>query len=115
MSAYRDKLPACPRCAGDLLDAGAGRACGECRGQWVTGAVVQEMMIAMQMPPMPVRLEFLPDPHEVIACPECTRAMETFRLHDVPIDRCPEWHGIWFDHGELQAVLLRSVRIDRGL
>jgi hypothetical protein len=30
------------------------------------------------------------------------------RLHAIPIDRC-DGHGVWFDHAELQAVLLGSI------
>ncbi len=113
MTAYRDTFEKCPRCGADLTDAGAGRACAACGGQWVSGPVLQEMVTAMQAVPLPVRLVFVPAAHKAIACPECGRAMETWQLHGVPIDRCPEWHGIWFDRDELQAVLLGSVRFER--
>jgi Zn-finger nucleic acid-binding protein len=113
VTAYRDQFEKCPRCATELVDAGAGRACTACRGQWVTGPILQEMVTAMRSPPQPIQLRFVEDSHEVLACPECGRAMETWRLHDVPIDRCPEWHGIWFDRDELQRVLLGSVRFER--
>jgi Zn-finger nucleic acid-binding protein len=109
VSAYRDNFDHCPRCKSDLVDAGAGRACVQCRGQWINGPTLQEMMVAMQPTPAPVPLQLDPHAHDVIGCPECGKPMETLTLHGVEIDRCQQWHGIWFDSGELQLVLLRSV------
>ena len=40
-----------------------------------------------------------------IACPECAKTMEPWRLGPVEVDRCADCGGIWFDRGELgQAV-----------
>ena len=41
-------------------------------------------------------------------CPLCSKKMERVwcvRGKKLLIDRCPEHHGLWFDRGELQAVL----------
>ncbi len=41
-------------------------------------------------------------------CPRCDRPMELVRPEggDAPwLDRCPEGHGLWFDPGELAALL----------
>ena len=42
-----------------------------------------------------------------IACPSCGKAMGTWKLHKVEIDRC-EPHGIWFDRDELEHVLFAT-------
>jgi Zn-finger nucleic acid-binding protein len=41
-------------------------------------------------------------------CPHCQRALEPHGVHGVEVDRCRRCGGIFFDHGELGAVLGRS-------
>lgn len=41
-------------------------------------------------------------------CPRCPRRLREFRLGErdqVEIDRCPGNHGLWFDRGEMAAVI----------
>ena len=41
-------------------------------------------------------------------CPICRKKMEKIIIHTVDdqiVDRCRHGHGIWFDHGELHAIL----------
>jgi Zn-finger nucleic acid-binding protein len=42
-------------------------------------------------------------------CPRCRRRMEHVAApvapHPVVLDRCPRGHGLWFDDGELDAIL----------
>ena len=44
------------------------------------------------------------------ACPICDKRMAKVRAGTggPVIDRCPRGHGLWFDQGELQAVLDRA-------
>ena len=41
-----------------------------------------------------------------VRCPICHKKMEKVLVGDkIVIDRCPAGHGLWFDQGELRAVL----------
>jgi Zn-finger nucleic acid-binding protein len=104
---YRDQLERCPRCGVDLISAGSVRACPQCQGHWVTIEVLREMAEAMVMPPRPVSIRLIPDRRDPLQCPSCEKPMETWMLHEVPIDRCGP-HGLWFDRAELQSVLFRT-------
>ena len=50
-------------------------------------------------------------------CPVCCRAMLLVELPIEPpvqIDRCPVNHGLWFDHGELDAVIGAAAGTEVG-
>lgn len=40
-------------------------------------------------------------------CPRCDARMDKVSLATQLVDRCPNHHGVWLDHGELGAVLSR--------
>lgn len=104
---YRDEYERCPRCHVELIDAGAVRACTSCNGQWATHEVLMEMALTMSHPNRP-RMQFVDHPRkETLACPSCGKAMGTWKLHKVEIDRC-EPHGVWFDRNELEHVLFAT-------
>jgi Zn-finger nucleic acid-binding protein len=105
---YRDRYEQCPRCRIDLVSAGSVRMCTQCSGHWVAGDVLREMAEAMLIPARPVEIELVSDRHPRLPCPACEQLMETWRMHDVPIDRCPG-HGLWFDREELEAVLFATA------
>lgn len=43
-------------------------------------------------------------------CPKCGGKLVTEELSRVQVDRCPDCHGVWFDSGEIDAVLHASER-----
>ena len=47
-----------------------------------------------------------------LRCPKCGGHLVTEEFHRVQVDRCPECHGIWLDHGEIDAVVAHE---DMGL
>ena len=47
-----------------------------------------------------------------LRCPKCGGHLVTEEFHRVQVDRCPECHGIWLDHGEIDAVVAHE---DTGL
>ena len=55
------------------------------------------------------RLEKLPHAGPRRHCPRCKRRMEPVRAPMAPdtliLDRCPDGDGLWFDRGELEALL----------
>lgn len=38
-------------------------------------------------------------------CPKCGADLHTETFHAVQIDRCPDCHGVWLDHGELDLLI----------
>lgn len=102
---YRDEYERCPRCNLELVDAGSGRGCTQCQGIFIPEPVLREMANGMPTPPAPVVLGWEIELRVRIKCPSCGELMEAQLLNRVPIDRCKA-HGVWFDRGELQAVLV---------
>ena len=45
-------------------------------------------------------------------CPKCVGKLEKKRIENVEIDACPVCEGIWFDAGELEAII-RADSADR--
>lgn len=87
--------------------------CYECRGVWLdsgelemlgerAGAVRNDLLRALETgdvsrPRQGTR-----------RCPVCRRKMAEVQTDSEPpvvLDRCPREHGLWFDHGELSAVV----------
>jgi hypothetical protein len=38
-------------------------------------------------------------------CPKCGVDLGTEAFHGIDVDRCPECHGVWFDHGEFESLM----------
>lgn len=38
-------------------------------------------------------------------CPICDKTMEKIKIGETVIDRCPRFHGIWFDKNELSSFI----------
>lgn len=38
-------------------------------------------------------------------CPKCGEPLEKVQIDEVEVDQCPSCSGIWFDFGELSAIL----------
>ena len=41
-------------------------------------------------------------------CPKCGGHLKTEEFHRIQVDRCPDCHGVWFDGGEIEAVMQAS-------
>ncbi|MBN2384896.1 zf-TFIIB domain-containing protein [bacterium] len=37
-------------------------------------------------------------------CPKCGMNLEEINYFNIKIDRCTHCHGVWLDHGELEAI-----------
>lgn len=86
----------CPTCSGVWLD----------RGE--LGLILQQ---SLDFEPAHARVE-RPGARR---CPHCTRRMRVTRMPGsaLEVDRCPRDHGIWFDAGELRAVIEARAEQDR--
>jgi acetyl-CoA carboxylase beta subunit len=47
-------------------------------------------------------------------CPKCGSDLSEEKLHDVVVDRCGSCQGVFFDRGEMEALLLKDSGAKRG-
>jgi len=100
---YRVELDYCPQCAGVWLDSGELELIGE-----RAGALQPLLLRALE--------EKKAEPRGDRRCPVCRRAMESLETNgeaSIVLNRCPSKHGLWFDRGELEAVV-KAVGADKG-
>jgi acetyl-CoA carboxylase beta subunit len=38
-------------------------------------------------------------------CPKCGGTLHTELYHSIQLDRCPDCHGVWLDHGEMETLM----------
>lgn len=89
----RVELDYCPTCFGVWLDA------GELELLYGDAEAAQAFVRSGRPAPKPEKAR---------RCPECGRRMAkdtTQGTRPVVLDRCPKGDGLWFDRGELQAIL----------
>jgi len=102
----RVEIDYCPRCQGVWLDSGELELIGE-----RAGALREEFLAALE------RKKGQPAPQKGRRrCPVCRRRMAQVRTESDPpivVDRCPNEHGLWFDRGELAAVV-RAAGAEEG-
>ena len=88
--------------------------CLHCGGIWLDAG---ELELLMDDPRQAQRLlgSFQETPHPTEKprkCPICDRRMVQIRVGRTPpplhIDKCRKDHGLWFDRGELEAILERG-------
>ena len=80
----------CTHCGGIWLDA------GELALLLGDDAAAQALLESLQPQPKHGRR---------LRCPVCGKKMNPVAAGEVTIDRCPHGHGIWFDRGELPAII----------
>ena len=91
--------------------------CGDCGGVWLDSGEIEQlgaMTGAMRAGLLEALDKSLTLEHELSRkrhCPACQRPLVRVRppqLAPVGLDRCPNFHGLWFDRGELTQVLARA-------
>lgn len=93
--------------------------CIEGHGHWFDTDEVRQLFALVGVPEdlcdLESTLNVLPHPDrgERRRCPRCDRRMEAVAVpcpgEPIILDRCTHRHGIWFDRGELEAIL--SLRL----
>lgn len=98
----------CPICRTALEPAGYTERCAKCDGAWINEdtlvGLLQERTSTLVFLPWQPRSK---DAER--ACANCGAVMQTANLGSVALDRCPH-HGVWFDAGELTALLAEAKR-----
>ena len=88
----------CPDCTGVWLDSGELEIIGE-----RAGALQGELLLALEE-----QKGERPRGPDKRRCPICRKTLLRIRTrgkNPIVLDRCPAQHGLWFDRGELQAVV----------
>ena len=84
--------------------------CTACGGIWLDGSEL-ELLLAGVQAKNDLLASFKIDPRsseQKRKCPICSRNMQKVLCgsdHSIRIDRCQKNHGLWFDEGELQALI----------
>jgi len=84
--------------------------CPWCRGLWFDTGELELLAERFEggAGPDVQRLEQVASDEKVRRCPRCSAKMDKVRAGQAPevlLDRCPAGHGVWFDAGELGALL----------
>jgi len=121
---FRDRAPSCPRCRVELgRIAGDERfSCPGCAGTVLgAGELVAELLAVDPSLRAGIQIR---DIHTVgrrtaerLPCAFCGEAMEPVFLGGEAIDRCRADGVLWFDAGEIEAILARTAeqRDDRSV
>jgi uncharacterized protein with PIN domain len=43
-----------------------------------------------------------------LRCPKCGEQLTPIQYYEVTVEECPACHGLWLDHGELEAIARRE-------
>ena len=106
----------CPECREPLVivesDGVELDLCVSGHGTWFDGQELQLLLASAgaeaSVAALSERLEELPDQGTGRRCPRCHASMRQVGLPEVDgpvLDRCPRGDGLWFDAGELVALL----------
>lgn len=82
--------------------------CSACKGIWLDSGEIDLIYSNSERKEISKSFSIKDDIHEVkIRCPICKRKMDKveFENSGIIIDRCKKTHGLWFDSGELKALL----------
>ena len=82
--------------------------CQKCRGAWLDAGELEEIAERAGVKAARVRESLKSaggSKHGKRKCIRCRAKLTGVTLGTVELDRCPYGHGIWFDKGELAAVV----------
>lgn len=104
----------CPSCAAPLIVLEVDRVeidhCTACGGVWLDGGELELLLgAAANLDTLMATLKSGGAAKEArLRCPICRRKLDKVSCGEgetVALDKCPRDHGLWFDRGELQAVI----------
>ena len=82
-------------------------SCLDCRGIWLDSGEL-EVLLDNKMPERLLNIDG-PTIRSRRRCPVCSKKMNTAKVGTTKvseIDTCPIGHGLWFDRGELETIVL---------
>jgi Zn-finger nucleic acid-binding protein len=79
-----------------------------CGGIWLDDADLRAgVRVSDDLTGVSIKPTCTPDTAQPVPCPVCARTMQRYQWNytsTVQLDQCPENHGTWIDHGEVQAM-----------
>jgi Zn-finger nucleic acid-binding protein len=110
---YRDQHEICPRCQIalqliELVTTHVAQLCRKCGGLWILPDEFQRLATTLASNATVDEARSQDTSASRLHCPVCRIGMISRRRYGSELDVC-ESHGVWFDHGELQAVLGATV------
>ena len=99
----------CPHCAKALVALEYRKVevdwCPACRGLWLDEGELG--LLLRGDPAAHPRLNFTPGARTTRKCPSCGDRMREARAEraGVTVDQCVRGHGLWFDAGEVRAII----------
>ena len=84
--------------------------CFNCHGIWLdSGELEQLIRDSKEKDTVSEQLSrVVKSSEKKIKCPICNKKMNKAMIFDVIVDVCKNGHGVWFDGGELEKILLRA-------
>jgi Zn-finger nucleic acid-binding protein len=101
-SPFAGRMLPCPSCRDPLLQHGDHWSCERCGGAFVETPALEAMIAEMTL--APYELPAADAGPGSVSCPVCAEAMGSRALAGSDVGHCPP-HGVWFDPGDLSAVL----------
>ena len=94
----------CPECQKTLVVVERNKIeldwCPECNGFWFD-ADEWKLLGINDEKHNPFTYEAIRVDEKAKKCPICYKRMDKIKIGDIIIDRCPCFHGVWFDKGEM--------------
>ena|SRR5688572_17643052 len=107
--------PRCPECRKALivleLHGVEVDHCVQCGGTWLDAGELELLLERAGVGPRRIREALRTKargPREGRRCPRCRRRLRRLAIGDtaaIELDRCDLGHGLWFDRGEMEAVV----------
>lgn len=95
--------------------------CSNCAGVWFDSGEIELLLETMGLDSTGLEAlhlaEEAPSKEKKHKCPACDRRMKKVALGHQPvtiIDACPEGHGLWFDSGEVGALIAHLAAKQAG-
>jgi uncharacterized protein len=104
-----NNLMNCPRCKKPMVILEFEKVevdyCAACQGVWLDSGELELLLDASKDIPLHADQA---SRERLLKCPRCSGKMEKVRSetdNSILLDRCRKGHGLWFDGGELEALL----------
>ena len=82
--------------------------CLSCKGFWLDKNELEVLNIILGIKSnfvAPFKHPAIQSNEKKLICPYCNAKMKKIRMNGAIIDVCPNFHGMWFDKGELPKIL----------
>ena len=94
----------CPKCGSSLIVVERNKIeldwCHKCGGFWFD-ADEWKLLGINDEENNPFDFEAVTSVEKPRKCPICHKTMEKIKVNGILLDKCPSFHGVWFDKGEL--------------